>query len=334
MRNIARVEQVPATITEAEIWANLAEYANDARGAFEKNTERAIRADMKCFTAWCSQEGKQSMPASAETVASFIDAMAAIKAPATVRRYASSIATFHRAAGVANPCETQKVKLRLKAMHKAKGRAQQQAAGLTEGLIRKLLEPPARGNRLRDVKNPLRDIRNRALLVLGYVGLLRRAELVALQFADLTVEPDGFGTILVRRSKGDQEGRGAVVPIPADAMRYLLKWTGAANITDGPLFRAVRYSRRVGGALDPGDVARAFKAMAERAGLPPDTVAEISGHSTRVGAARDMLRYKEQLPSIMQAGRWKSPEMVGRYTAKVAARDSAAKRIADQREPF
>jgi hypothetical protein len=49
------------------------------------------------------------------------------------------------------------------------------------------------------------------------VGLLRRAELVALQFADLTVEPDGFGTILVRRSKGDQEGRGAVVPIPADA---------------------------------------------------------------------------------------------------------------------
>jgi hypothetical protein len=38
--------------------------------------------------------------------------------------------------------------------------------------------------------------------------------------------------------------------------------------------------------------------------------------STRVGAAQDMLRYGEQLPGIMQAGRWKTAQMVARYTAK------------------
>jgi hypothetical protein len=36
----------------------------------------------------------------------------------------------------------------------------------------------------------------------------------------------------------------------------------------------------------------------------------------------------------MAAGRWASPEMVGRYTAKQGARQSAAKRIADERVPF
>jgi site-specific recombinase XerD len=329
MRSLARVATVPAsvsaTLTEPEIWANLAQYAEDARGAFSASTERALRSDVASFTRWCGEQGHQAMPATKETVVRFVDAMAASKAPATVRRYVSSIATFHRAAEVANPCEAQAVKLALKRMHNAKGRAQQQAAPLNEGLVRKLLD--ARGTRLR-------DLRNRALLVISYVTLCRRSELVALQVSDLTVEPDGFGTVLIRRSKGDQEGRGAIVPIPADAMRYLAKWIEAARITDGALFRAVRYSGSVGGSLDPGDVSRAFKEMARRAGLSADAVARISGHSSRVGAASDMLRYKESLPGIMAAGRWKSPEMVGRYTAKVGARESAAKRIADQREPF
>jgi hypothetical protein len=55
---------------------------------------------------------------------------------------------------------------------------------------------------------------------------------------------------------------------------------------------------------------------------------------TRVGAAQDMLAYGETLPAIMQAGRWKTAEMVGRYTAKQGARQSAAVRIADRRVPF
>jgi integrase len=310
---------------EADIWANLRQYAEDARGAFAPSTERAMRGDVAMFTRWCAQEGHQALPASGEAVARFVDAMAASKAPATIRRAVSSVSTFHRAAKVANPCETQAVKLALKRMHNAKGRSQQQAAPLTEGLVRKLLE--ARGTKLL-------DLRNRALLVVGYVTLCRRAELVALQFADLTIEPDGFGTIVIRRSKTDQEGRGAILPIPADAMRYLVHWIERARIKHGALFRAVRRGGNVGGALDPGDVARAFKAMARQARLSAEEIARISGHSTRVGAALDMARYKEGIPGIMAAGRWKSPEMVGRYTAKQGARQSAAKRIADERVPF
>lgn len=117
-------------------------------------------------------------------------------------------------------------------------------------------------------------------------------------------------------------------------MRYLAKWTERTGIESGALFRAVRYSGSVGGALSSVDVNRIYKAMARRARLPEAAVAGIPGHSARVGGAQDMLRAKEQMPNIMAAGRWKSPAMVARYTAKVAARDSAAKRLADARDPF
>ena len=101
------------------------------------------------------------------------------------------------------------------------------------------------------------------MLVLAYTTMMRRGELVALQFSDLTVKSDGFGTVLIRRSKTDQEGVGAVAPIPADAMRHVQAWIAAAGIHDGPLFRAVPKGGRIGGALVPGDVARAFKLMAQ-----------------------------------------------------------------------
>ena len=55
--------------------------------------------------------------------------------------------------------------------------------------------------------------RDRALLCLGFAGAFRRSELCALEVADLTEVPDGL-RILIRRSKGDQEGQGQEVAIP------------------------------------------------------------------------------------------------------------------------
>jgi hypothetical protein len=79
MTSIARVETAPATTTEqAEIWANLRQYAEDA--LVQSGGPPAP-----------SSVGGGGCPGS-------VDAMAASKAPATVRRHVSSISTFHRAA--------------------------------------------------------------------------------------------------------------------------------------------------------------------------------------------------------------------------------------------
>jgi len=77
-------------------------------------------------------------------------------------------------------------------------------------------------------------------------------------------------------------------------------------------------------------VARLFKAMAKGAGLSAEQVARISGHSTRVGAAQDMAASDRiEMPAIMQAGGWKSPQMVARYTQRQVARRSGAAKLAE-----
>jgi integrase len=318
-------KDLATTTKSAEITANLARYAEKRRGAYAPNTDRAQTGDVLAFTGWCLEKGLQALPASPETVAAFVEAMAASKAPATVRRYVSSVATYHRAAGVVNPCDTEDVKLALRRMHRQLGRAQRQAAPLSDRLVERMLLAGGAG---------LRALRDKALLTVAYTTMCRRSELVALIREDLSVEADGLGTVVIRRSKTDQEGQGAIAPITQDAMAHLQAWLREAEITDGAMFRAVLKGGRLGGPLGAGEVARIFKAMARAGGLSTDEAARVSGHSTRVGAAQDMLRYGEQLPAIMQAGRWKTAEMVARYTAKQGARQSAAVRIAHRRVRF
>jgi integrase len=304
------------------VHANLARYAKDAQGAFAPNTVRALRADTAIFTAWCYATGVPALPAASQTVADFIDAMrAAKKQPATIRRYVSSIAHLHRAAELPVPSDSNTVKLALRRMMKEDGAAQKQADGLTRRLVDRALH--AGGSQLR-------DLRNRALLAVAYDTLCRRSELVALQRKDLQAGPRGDGTLLVRRGKTDQEGAGMVRFLAPDTMTLLLGWIETAGITEGALFRSVRKGGRVGDALDPGDVARLFKAMVRTAGLTPEQVARISGHSSRVGAAQDMAASDRiEMPAIMQAGGWKSPQMVARYTQRQAARRSGAAKLAE-----
>jgi len=302
--------------------AKLARYAADAQGAFAPNTVRALRADTAVFTAWCSRNHLQALPASPDTVAIFIDAMRGeAKRPATIRRYVSSIAHLHRAAELPAPSDANRVKLALRRMMRDDGAAQQQADGLTRRLVDRALHIGS---------SSLRDRRNHALLAVAYDTLCRRSELVALRREDLQAGPHGDGTLLVRRGKTDQEGAGMVRYLAPDTMRLLLEWIAAADITSGALFRSVRKGSRVGDALDAGDVARVFKAMARAAGLSPEQVARISGHSSRVGAAQDMAASDRiEMPAIMQAGGWKSPQMVARYTQRQAARRSGAAKLAE-----
>jgi len=57
--------------------------------------------------------------------------------------------------------------------------------------------------------------------------MARRSELIALRREDVQVEADGFGIIVICRSKTDQEGESALAPVTRDAMRHLLAWAEA-----------------------------------------------------------------------------------------------------------
>ena len=252
-------------------------------------------------------------------MAAYVDAMAQTRAPATVRRYVASIRAAHRATGAARPGECGAVKLALRRMHRSRGRRQRQAHGLTWALRRRLLA--AAGERLIDA-------RNRALVAVAYDALLRRSELCALEVGDVVEELQGSGTLLVRRSKTDAEGCGACVYVARDTMVLVRAWRRRSGVKDGRLFRSVGKGGTLGERLDASQVPRIFKAMARAAGLPPEVVDGLSGHSARIGAAQDMVANGIEMPAILQAGRWKSAAMVNRYGERLLARRSGAAQLA------
>ena len=203
-------------------------------------------------------------------------------------------------------------------MHRGRGRRQAQALGLTWPLRQCLLE--AAGDRLIDA-------RNLALVAVAYDTLLRRSELAALQVSDLAIQDNGAATVLVRNGKTDAEGRGAVLYLVRDSMAMVQEWLVRSGVSRGRLFRSLRRGE-LGEALDPSQIPRIYKVMARRAGLEAEAVERLSGHSTRVGAAQDMIACGIELPAILQAGRWKSTAMVNRYGERLLAQRSAAAQLA------
>ena len=296
----------------------VASSAKTARGALSANTERAMRSDWAIYTAWCDARGVRALPAHSETIAAFVDAMATVRAPATVRRYVASVAAAHRAVGLEKTPRSEPVRRALKRMHRQKGRRQGQATGLTWSLRQRLLDAAG---------DELIDARNRALLAVAYDTLVRRSELVALQVLDIVEEYDGSATVLVRRSKTDPEGRGATLYLAPDGAALVKEWLKRSGVRKGRLFRSLCRAV-VGDQLDASQVPRIFKAMAEHAGLPSEVVDGLSGHSTRVGATQDMVAGGIEMPAILQAGRWKTTAMVHRYGEHLLAQRSGAAQLA------
>ena len=288
-------------------------------GAFSPNTERALRADLAVYTAWCRSRGLTALPAPPETVADFVDAMADDRAPATVRRYVATIGVAQRAAGLPEPARAAPVRLALQRMHRRRGRRQRQVHALTWPLRQRLIE--AAGERLI-------DDRNRALVAVAYDGLLRRSEVTELAVADLAVEPPGWATLLVRRGKTDPEGRGVPVYLARDTVALVRHWLDRGDVASGRLFRSLTRAGRLGASLHPTQIPRIFRAMAHHAGVPADVAGSLSGHSARVGAAQDMIASGIDMAAILHAGRWKSPAMVNRYGERLLAHRSGTAQLA------
>ena len=295
------------------------DYADAAIGAFSDNTERALRSDLGIFEEWCRSHGFTPLPAAPEIVAAFVDHMAMRRAPATVRRYVASIVIAHRTVARDGGSGDAVVKLALKRMHRAQGRRQRQAEGLTWPILQRLLA--AAGNRLIDT-------RNKALVTVAYDAMLRRSELTALDVVDLLDDSDGSGTLVLCRSKTDDEGCGATPYLAPDTMGYVRGWKSQSRITEGRLFRSVSKGGALGNGLHASQIPRIFKGMAARAGMPAESVERLSGHSPRVGAAQDMVAAGIELPAILQAGRWSTPAMVSRYGERLLARRGGAAQLA------
>lgn len=294
----------------AEIGSRMAAWAIEARAALSQNTQRAYAVDSKAFAAWAAPQGLSTLPAMPATVAAFLRSEAEVKAVATVRRRAATIARMHKAAELPNPCDSELVRLALKGIARNRGTDQRQAGALTERdavtIRAHLTDAP-------------RDLRDLALMLVGRDLLARASELVAIDTADLERVDDGL-LVNVRRRKTSTEARPYFVG--AEAAAALAAWLERAGIKAGSVFRSVtKAGRATARALSTRDVRRILKARAVKARIGHG--ATISGHSLRVGMAQDLVAAELDVGSVMQAGGWSTPRMVARYTERLAAKRGA-----------
>ena len=176
----------------------------------------------------------------------------------------------------------------------------------------------------------LRADRERAMLCVAYETLARRGEIVALEVRDLEFHPDGTGQALIRRGKTDSEGQGRVAYLSRETVRWLKIWSQNAGVEEGPVFRRLVGRGTVGGPLNAGSIAPIFKRVAQWIGMPARFVDRVSGHSTRVGAAQDLVELDIDLAAITQAGGWKSTRMPLQYAEKILASRSGMAKAAEK----
>jgi integrase len=285
---------------------------------YSHSSRRAYSADWEIFSTYCDQTGNSSLPAKPNVVAEFVDLDGIKRKPATIARRLAAIASIHRDHDHPDPTKARDVRVALKRLYRKKGRRQGQALAINSD---------TRFNMLSAASATLRERRDRALLSVAYDTGCRRSELVSILIEDIDRADDGSGTVLLRKTKTDQEGAGHVRYLAPDTLTFIDAWLDAARIETGFLFRAVA-GRVVRQLMPDASVSKAFKRMARRAGMDASIAMQFSGHSTRVGMAQDMAAGGIDLVAIMQAGGWKSPVMVARYVERLNARQGAAAKLA------
>lgn len=308
--------QTPDTLVE-----QLRVLADDLKLAYAPNTLRTWRADWRVWTEFCVRTGIPALPATVPALRSFLlERIAAGRKRATIQHYLATLSLAHRLVELPSPMDTMEARLMWRGLRREHLTARQrQAKGLTLADVEVILESMS--------PDVVRDIRDAALISVAFETMFRRSELVTLRFEDFSVEPDGSGRVFLANSKTDQEGVGVLQYLSPDTVLRVQRWISVAGISDGTLFRSTPRSNqadRYDTPLSDRDVARIFKQRALAAGLDPE---RISGHSTRVGAAQDLLAANFSAAEIMRQGRWKSERMIVRYGENLSAGRGAMARL-------
>lgn len=312
----------PAPVTDSLApW--LSEAKSYARLSKAENTLKAYRSDWAAFISFCERRQVASLPAAPATVAAYAaDAARTLKAN-TVERRLTAISQVHQLAGCANPVEDKLVRTVMAGIRRVKGTAQQGKEPLSPEVLRSMF--------INREPHDLRTVRDRALLLIGFAGALRRKELVQLRFEDLRFTEGGV-VVTIPQSKTDQQGEGQTVGIPFGShlqscpVLALEAWLDRARITSGPLFPVIgRWGTEVGvKPICDHQLAKIVKRHAELAGLDP---ALYSGHSLRSGLATAAAAGGASERSIMEQTRHRSLKQVRKYIRRGSLfHDNAAAR--------
>jgi integrase len=276
----------------------LTETARDyAAARSSENTRKAYQSDWRLFERWCRRKGFDARETSSEIVGLFLAASASgdglsKAAVSTIERRLAAITKTCSSAGTPLPRQDRHIVDVMAGIRRQHARPpRQKEALLAEDILAMIATLP----------NDLRGYRDRAILLIGFAGGLRRSEIVGLDCGEgQTTDSGGWvevledGALLTIRGKTGwrqvEIGRGSSErSCPVHALET---WLTLGRIAHGPVFRRIAGKNSGVGAerLDDKHVVRLVKHTVLKAGvrsdLPEkDRAALFGGHSLRAGLA-------------------------------------------------
>ena len=206
------------------------------------NTQRAYKADLKDFNDWCETNGQIPFPVSPETLAAYVSHLADTCKWATINRRLAAISKLHQLNKLETPTQNRIFRIVMEGIKRTKGIRQNQAPAFKLNILKQLL---------RDFDTESNaDLRNKALLLLGFTGAFRRSELVALNIENLDFTEDGL-IVSLQKSKTNQYGdyeEKAIFYSPEAILcpiRSLKSWIQRLNKTSDALFVRVRKGDKI-----------------------------------------------------------------------------------------
>lgn len=272
-----------------------------ARKSLSPNTWKAYEQDIAAFLDWGG-----AIPASPDLVASHIVDLAGILAVSSLNRRLAAINKLHEIGNHLSPTKSEIVRMTMRGIRREHSVQQRQASPLLRDDLIAIV------NALSD---DVKDIRDGALLIVGFAAALRRSEIVALNKDDIEFVDEGL-ILNIHKSKTDQEGQGRKISIPKGRSRLcpvkmVEAWIDVLPDDHVPLFRSIRKGGNITDKrLSGGAVSTIVKDHAECIRLDP---VKYSGHSLRAGFCSSAAQMGVPEWKIMKQSGHKSYQTVLRY---------------------
>ena len=276
------------------------------------NTVRAYKSDFNDFGLFCAKNNFKSLPSEPKIVSLYLTHLSTKDAKmSTLKRRLVSIGVIHRLKGHYLDTKHPSIIENIMGIKRRKGSIQKGKKPILINHLREIIRVIDEQD-----KEPIRKLRDRSIILIGFSGGFRRNEIVSLDYDDLDFVTEGL-KINLKRSKTDQYGEGSVKGLPYfDSSKYcpvvtIKNWIETSKIDSGPLFRRfTKGSNLSKNRLTDQSVALIIKDYLQLAGIDSKN---YSGHSLRSGFATTAAESGAEERTIMAMTGHKSPEMVRRY---------------------
>lgn len=290
-------------VTEAQTFIN---------ASISKNTQLAYDLAWRTFSAWCDENDLDPKTLSTPGLILFLTEMAQTKRVSTILKTLAGIRKCRQLLGT--PLEpSHELDSFLRGLKRIKAKPQTSKEPLSTDLLKRICKS------FNDTRP--RDLRDRALVLTGFCGALRRSEIAALKIEDFEKCDEGY-VLIIRRSKTDQFGQGEKLGLPYGSnretcpVRSIQAWLDFLNeheITKGPIFRHLVQSKPTIKNLTGRGICLVVQRLLKRIEIDPTN---YGAHSLRSGFATSAAKAGVSTFDISAQTRHRSIQSLARYVKR------------------